>query len=1425
MKKLSILVFLAAALFLSLAHAQTEYGRIKTDRISNNQTIIITGATPDLSAGNVFKTNNGAPITITNFTGGVDSQVITVNCGETNTTIQNNSNIVTSTAADIACTVNKAQDFTYDAAQVKWVQKSGGSSGGGSNPLGNNGGVQSKNGSVLQATGLNDDGTRIKENRDHQSCGPNPWFDITCFGATVSNGTATNCGINAASTTLRCATNPDFKDASQLGTSLGHGIVIPKAGALPTIITPSTPTVMPNLLNGATTYNYKVIAEDYAGGLTAASPQGSTTTGPAALGETTITVTLAVATNGITTYTTSAAHNLQPGMSVILCQFAGSTGCNGGFFNPFSGAKTVNTTPTTTTFTTVDGSSLYDASEAPPSGQVKVMACNTLTFPATSFSGVGTLRYWIYRNNVLAGVAVGLDPFWVDCGDGAPAAPGYIPSAPPGAAQAGYLATTVVSGGLTNSMTLANAAGTTVSGQTATHDNSRAVLAAAAATVNQAGGAIYIPSVVNSAGTPVGWPFSATTNFQTIGTSNLNYITVLVGGLVSTSQPWIIRSNMKIEGVTKRNTSFFYMGGSQIQSSAQPVFYITSASVVLRNLQFTPFGPQATSIYTDNLTNGGGSVGLIFSNVAVGANFGSGRGRPMVMKGGFDFYFDNFVCDSVLNATVLPTPCLELTNSSTAVFNGISQIPGHLVMNHAFFAGSGISINAIPHGGASSAGTRFTFRDVLSESILTPFLRIGPMGFINDVLLEDVSDSDPIAGVGTPFVDASGGNLEDITIIGGQFGGTPPLLIGGGATVNLKAEHAGINLGNTPAFSIGVNDNRLVSKPFGALGSGRFTYMMAVPGPATGCVVSAGGTVPVGTFPYQLSAVDADLNETTVSASTYVTTTLGNQTVTCNFPARPAGSIGFNVFRNGARVNCPVPGYAGATFVDNTAACGQSPAKGNFAGSSILASTGLTANSYRTVGSNGLTVTRTNTATANRTQTEPDASGQYVLDSTFATTATTLLAPSFDNFNRANGGLGSNWTTSNGSALQISSNQVTTTNSNQGSFWNAVTFSSDQFSEIVVNPATLTFSFVAATVRHVTGGNSYSCLENFNSVQMFKMVAGNTNTSLGSFSTTPANGDLIRLEISGTSLSCYRNGVLVIGPVTDSSYATGQPGVTSSYDGTHVAALDSWSGGSLLNTVPQLNGEQYWPKVQHFDSGITLANSSALNSASGNSGRVAQSSGTLVNGNCGKFDVNLNLVDAGAPCGTVTPSTSDTLTNKTIDAEGTGNTITIPSKLFVRFAVCNNGTAALSTDTTAASTVGCFGTNTKLGVWQAADEDVVTFSVPLIADFTGNIDGRLFFNSPDTTGTAIFNVALACVDGAGATADDPAYNASSAFGTITLAAPANASWVATVSNITKSGTTTCAAGNWLNGKVTRATDTGASRVNVKGLELTVRRAM
>jgi hypothetical protein len=54
----------------------------------------------------------------------VDSQGIAVICGDTNTTIQNNSTIATSSGTDIVClAVNQSQDFVYSLVQSKWIQK------------------------------------------------------------------------------------------------------------------------------------------------------------------------------------------------------------------------------------------------------------------------------------------------------------------------------------------------------------------------------------------------------------------------------------------------------------------------------------------------------------------------------------------------------------------------------------------------------------------------------------------------------------------------------------------------------------------------------------------------------------------------------------------------------------------------------------------------------------------------------------------------------------------------------------------------------------------------------------------------------------------------------------------------------------------------------------------------------------------------------------------------------------------------------------------------------------------------------------------------------------------------------------------------------------------------------------------------------
>lgn len=120
----------AFLLLPSLALAQTQHGRIAADAYANKSIIVITGATPTVSLGNIFKTNNGGPTTITNFLGGI-TQGITIICGDAQTTIANNANIVISGGLPFTCAVNQTISFIYDVVQLKWIQNSSGSGGGG----------------------------------------------------------------------------------------------------------------------------------------------------------------------------------------------------------------------------------------------------------------------------------------------------------------------------------------------------------------------------------------------------------------------------------------------------------------------------------------------------------------------------------------------------------------------------------------------------------------------------------------------------------------------------------------------------------------------------------------------------------------------------------------------------------------------------------------------------------------------------------------------------------------------------------------------------------------------------------------------------------------------------------------------------------------------------------------------------------------------------------------------------------------------------------------------------------------------------------------------------------------------------------------------------------------------------------------------
>lgn len=202
---------------------------------------------------------------------------------------------------------------------------------------------------------------------------------------------------------------------------------------------------------------------------------------------------------------------------------------------------------------------------------------------------------------------------------------------------------------------------------------------------------------------------------------------------------------------------------------------------------------------------------------------------------------------------------------------------------------------------------------------------------------------------------------------------------------------------------------------------------------------------------------------------------------------------------------------------------------------------------------------------------------------------------------------------------------------------------------------------------------------------------------------------------------------------------------------------------------------------------------------------------------------NTGWSPAATAAGTVT------LTNKTLDAEGTGNVLTIPERRWMEAARCDNVTA--STDWslpagTARPTPACItGTNTQRGALDFDDtnDENAQASIRLPADFTGAIDAVIFWQSTATTGNAVWQVQTICV--ADAETGDPAYNTAS---TVTDATKGVASQFnsAALTGITATG---CAAGEVLFLKVRRdpahASDTLGATARLIGVEVTVRRAI
>lgn len=201
--------------------------------------------------------------------------------------------------------------------------------------------------------------------------GPSPWADIQAFGgfqrALPDQTTTATTVASSASVSLGSAI--DFVN--------GEGIVIYGAGNPTTQSTPSAPTLTAPYVTGSSTYKYQIVGVDALGGLTAASPVATITTGPAVLGQAPVTISSISQATNVVTVNFSSPINASVNQMVSI---QGVTGAGSGF----NGLFPVATAPTASQITySLSGNAGAGTISSSTTGRL----CNAYNITAISRSG------------------------------------------------------------------------------------------------------------------------------------------------------------------------------------------------------------------------------------------------------------------------------------------------------------------------------------------------------------------------------------------------------------------------------------------------------------------------------------------------------------------------------------------------------------------------------------------------------------------------------------------------------------------------------------------------------------------------------------------------------------------------------------------------------------------------------------------------------------------------------------------------------------------------------------------------------------------------------------------------------------------------------------------------------------------------------
>jgi hypothetical protein len=208
---------------------------------------------------------------------------------------------------------------------------------------------------------------------------------------------------------------------------------------------------------------------------------------------------------------------------------------------------------------------------------------------------------------------------------------------------------------------------------------------------------------------------------------------------------------------------------------------------------------------------------------------------------------------------------------------------------------------------------------------------------------------------------------------------------------------------------------------------------------------------------------------------------------------------------------------------------------------------------------------------------------------------------------------------------------------------------------------------------------------------------------------------------------------------------------------------------------------------------------------------------------------NWGIIQANVD-GAVTAAGSATFTNKTFDAEGTGNALIISEKQWLPAAGVSGATGAPMWDLPASAaptpTV-VTGTHVNFGTLSFADAGAASaqITLKLPGDWTGAIDAKILWRTSATSGNCKWNLATSFTAIGGTEVADNAFNAAQS---VTTAAPGTANRVQE-SDISSLTTTGASAGELMHLKISRdgtdGSDTIAAAAQLIGVEITWRRTI